>query len=183
MIYYRQVPDMEKKNHCGQSEAAKQVLAEGLAAEFEMKEIPEIARELYGKPYFPGYPDIAFSYSHCRRGILCGISRKRIGVDIETVRPYRERVARRVCHAREWELLQRMDDPALPFIKLWVCKEAYGKYTGEGVFRQPQVRDFSDILQGKEEKIQGVFMKIWEADGCILGVCAERKCDLHLIRI
>lgn len=181
MIYYRRIADMEKKDHQSQSETAKQLLAEALALEYQMTVLPEIARGAHGKPYFSAYPQIAFNYSHCRGGILCGVSSKQIGVDIETTRPYKERVARRVCHPKEWEFLQKTENPALFFTKLWVCKEAYGKYTGAGVFVHPEQEDFSGILQGKELFSKGIYLRLWEMDSCVLGACAEEKQDLRLL--
>lgn len=181
MIYYRQTIDIGKKNHYGQTEAARQLLTEVLMMEYRMKALPEISREIHGKPYFPAYPQIAFNYSHCRKEILCGVSSKRIGVDIETVRPYKSHLAQRVCHPCEWEILENTEDPALIFTKLWVCKEAYGKYTGTGVFIHPEQEDFSGILQGKELFSEGIYMKLWEVEDCVLGICVEEKEDMQLI--
>ncbi len=180
MIYYRQITDMKKKNRYGQTEAARQLLTEALRLEYQITALPEISREVHGKPYFPAYPQIAFNYSHCCKGILCGVSSKRIGVDIETVRPYKIRLAHRVCHPREREFLENAEDSALIFTKLWVCKEAYGKYTGLGIFRHPEQEDFSEILRGKEVFSKGIYVKLWEMDGCVLGVCAEEKKDMQM---
>lgn len=180
MIYYREISGMKKKNYRQHSEEAQGLLLEALRAEYEITVLPEIAREAHGKPYFPEYPQICFNYSHCGSGVLCGISAGQIGVDAETVRPFRERLARRICHSREWELFKKTEHQARLFTKLWVCKEAWGKYTGSGVFIQAKKMDFSGVLQGEEKLSEQIFMKIWEQEDTFLCACAEKQSDLQL---
>lgn len=181
MIYYREILDMKEKNYRQHSEEAQKLLLEALYFEYNITELPEIAREKHGKPYFPEYPQICFNYSHCRKGVLCGISERPIGVDAETLRPFRESLAKRVCHPQEWALLQKAENQERLFMKLWVCKEALGKYTGRGVFAQPQQTDLSGILRGAEKMTDGPYLKIWEEGDLFLCACADNSRDLRLL--
>ena len=61
----------------------------------------------HGKPFLLEHPQIQFNISHCKNAVLCGIGSKPLGVDVETIRPMRERVLRRVLTASEQqEILQ-----------------------------------------------------------------------------
>ena len=59
----------------------------------------------HGKPFLLEHPQIQFNISHCKNAVLCGIGSKPLGVDVETIRPMRERVLRRnavPCTAGKW---------------------------------------------------------------------------------
>lgn len=96
---------------------------------------PQIAYGKYGKPYLAEHPDIYFNISHCPKGCVCAVSDKEIGVDIQDIRPFSWDIARRVCCDNELKLLERADDKALLFTKIWVMKESYVKMTGEGILK------------------------------------------------
>ncbi|MDO4344730.1 MAG: 4'-phosphopantetheinyl transferase superfamily protein [Eubacteriales bacterium] len=183
MLYYYKRPAEASSEHTKQKEEAKRLLLFGLQQEYGMETLPGIERDENGKPFFPEEPKIQFNYSHCRRGILCGISSGSIGADIETIRPYQERLARKVCHCREWELLEKEKaegkNPAETLTKIWVIKEAYLKYTGEGLRRKLPALDVSEILRGERMlRNTAVFLKIRE--GMCLCACAEHGGDLKI---
>lgn len=67
------------------------------------------------------------SLSHSGDYVLCGVSKKLIGVDIEKFRPINLRVARRFCSERELESCTDLTT----FFRLWTLKEAYYKIKGE----------------------------------------------------
>ena len=94
---------MEKSaaRHKIQSNMAKRVLLYGIRKEYSLKELPAIGKGIYGKPYFPEYPEICFNYSHADAGILCGIAETPLGVDIERLIHPTERLIRAVCHENE----------------------------------------------------------------------------------
>ena len=58
------------------------------------------------------------------------VSDKPVGIDIESIRPYKESLARYVMNDDE---LQRINGSALEFTKLWTQKEAVVKLTGQGI--------------------------------------------------
>jgi phosphopantetheinyl transferase len=101
---------------------------------------PPIAFGEHGKPYFVSSERHdqkvmpCFNYSHCEYGAACIVGDSEAGVDIESVRAgirkasIRPALIRRVCCDNEIELIKSDDD----FIRMWVMKEAYAKYTGKG---------------------------------------------------
>ena len=97
----------------------------------------------HGKPYAVGL-DVAFSLSHSGDLVVCAVSDRPVGVDVERVRPIGLRVARRFFTREEQEalldeqsaqaLLERCDDPDTlwRFYRYWTAKEAYFKRLGVG---------------------------------------------------
>ncbi len=101
-----------------------------------------IVRGARGRPQLDlaGAPD--FNVSHTRDAAIIavvqdGAGRLRIGVDLE--RADREvdasRLARKFCTPREREAMAGLDADASRrrFLRLWTCKEAMSKATGDGI--------------------------------------------------
>ena len=95
--------------------------------------LPDLSYDENGKPYFKEFPDTHFNISHCKYGVVCGISDKPIGVDIQDIRPFNLRVAKRVCNTSELEFLINTENKEYEFIKLWTKKEAALKKSGIGI--------------------------------------------------
>jgi 4'-phosphopantetheinyl transferase len=116
----------------------------------------KIARDARGRPYLDGEATIDFNVTHTGDAALFGLTERpgvRIGVDVE--RTSRDvdalGLARRVCTPGEREVLAALDDQPrrLAFLRLWTCKEAMSKATGDalgapfrriGVDREPDLR-------------------------------------------
>lgn len=113
----------------------------------------EIRRGLQGKPYFTRWPDIYFNLSHCQSACACILSEQEAGIDVEHRFPYKDSLARRICHEKEWELLQSglgtSQEKAWALQALWSLKESYMKYDGRGLSIGMKSLDFSRGLAGK----------------------------------
>ena len=44
----------------------------------------------HGKPSIVGHPELHFSLSHCREAAVCVLSRRPIGIDVESLDRYRD---------------------------------------------------------------------------------------------
>ena len=88
------------------------------------KDLPAVAREPSGKPYFPDAPELCFSLSHTQGAVLLALSDRPVGADVELVRPAPPRLSRRFGLEGE------------AFFRSWVRREARGKRTGEGITAQ-----------------------------------------------
>lgn len=86
-----------------------------------------------GKPVIHGHPDIHFNISHCKTAVAVAVDSVPVGVDIETVRPYKPRLAQYVLSQAELAQVEASEHPDVEFIKLWTRKEALLKLTGEGI--------------------------------------------------
>lgn len=83
-----------------------------------------------GKPFLADYPALHFNLSHTPGGVLCGLSSRPVGVDIERLRPFPDRVEERcfTLAERAWA----GEDPVRR-LTVWTRKEAAAKWTGAGL--------------------------------------------------
>jgi 4'-phosphopantetheinyl transferase len=77
-----------------QCAAAYLLLCQGLREEYGITEPPIFAYGEHGKPTIVDHPDIHFNMSHCREAVICMLSNKPIGIDVETIHRYSESLAR-----------------------------------------------------------------------------------------
>ncbi|MBQ8947178.1 MAG: 4'-phosphopantetheinyl transferase superfamily protein [Lachnospiraceae bacterium] len=145
---YSEFPDFRKEktgryNNTAvrnQSAAAFGLLIHGLKKLGFQMTAPDIWNELgfaigeHDKPYFANRPDICFSLSHTKGCVLCVISGVNCGCDIERIdrRTGTDellRIAKRVFTDRERDSVTDAES----FYRIWTRREAYVKYTGEGI--------------------------------------------------
>ena len=107
----------------------------------------------HGKPQIVNFPK-KFNLSHSGDYVVCGVSDGEVGVDIQKWVPFKERTAERFFAKEEWKLLQEteVEKRTELFYRLWSRKEAYGKYTGQGI-GSVVGEDFSDERKWKEKQI------------------------------
>ena len=116
-----------------QCAAAYLLLCQGLREEYGITEPPIFEYGEHGKPSIVGHPEIHFNMSHCREAVMCVLSSKPVGVDIESIRRYSESLARYTMNEEEMEQIQQAENPAVQFTKLWTMKEAVLKLSGHGL--------------------------------------------------
>jgi len=99
-----------------------------------------IERDHRGRPRLSETHSIDFNVTHTGDAAMFGLVEAqgvRIGVDLERAsRNVNDAgMARRVCTSREREALARLDEHArrLAFLRLWTCKEAMSKATGDAL--------------------------------------------------
>ncbi len=94
-----------------------------------------VRRGEWGKPYSSAYPWLQFSLSHCRTACACMIDPVVCGIDVERKFSYREPLAKKVCHADEWRVLQGLPEQERErqLRLLWSLKEAFVKRDGRGL--------------------------------------------------
>jgi 4'-phosphopantetheinyl transferase len=92
----------------------------------------------HGKPQVAGSP-VRFNISHSGALAVIALALAEVGVDVELPRVRRsDAIARRFYAPAEIERLFAETDPAAradAFFRLWTCKEAFLKVTGEGLSR------------------------------------------------
>ncbi len=113
--------------------AAYKLLKKGLETEYGITENVEFGYAEGGKPFIKGRETIHFNLSHCRTAVACAIHDKPVGIDIETVRPFKDSLARHVLSLSEYEKVAASADPAYEFTRLWTMKESLLKLTGRGL--------------------------------------------------
>jgi len=145
------------------------LLMEGLEKEYGLTEAPELAFGPSGKPYLTGHPDIHFNLSHCPRAALCVLGDAPVGCDIEATPSVLDRDLCRYCfNDAEQASLQASAHPQRSFTELWTRKEAYLKWTGEGL---------CEDLPGLFSRSVPHHLFTWTSpDGSyVLSVCSEKR--------
>ncbi len=112
---------------------AYQLLKQGLREEYGITENPVFEYNEHGKPYIVGHPEIWFNLRHCKEAVVCVLNDKPVGIDVESIREYRESLVRYTMNDEELQLIQAAPNPDVAFIRLWTMKEAALKLIGTGI--------------------------------------------------
>jgi len=148
----------------------RSVIGESLARQGISKEtgIEEadilFGREEYGKPFCKN-ADIHFSISHSKEAVVCAVSDRKIGADIEKMRNLETRIARISCTDSDLEFIfgsatipESFNNESLfRFFRLWTAKEAYFKYCGTGIVKLKDI-SFKDIKDKCQMQVHGDYM-------------------------
>ncbi len=122
------LPDDRTRSICA-DHLARQLLtqtgADGAAIRFSYTD--------RGKPLCPE-TGLHFSISHSGFFVACAVATCEIGADIEALRAIRPTLAKRVCTPDELDFIfSEGEFDSTRFLSVWTAKEAYCKYTGEGL--------------------------------------------------
>ena len=109
------------------------LLKRALREEYGITENPVFEYGEHGKPTIADHPEIFFNLSHCREAVACAVSDKPVGIDVESVRSFKESLVRYTMNDEEVEQIMTAPRPEVAFIRLWTMKEARLKLTGEGI--------------------------------------------------
>jgi 4'-phosphopantetheinyl transferase len=125
--------------------AAYLLLCEGLRKEYGIGEPPVFEYGEHGKPSIVGHADIHFNLSHCREAALCVVSNCPVGVDVESIRQFKEQLVSYTMNDAEIARIHEAERPDVEFIRLWTMKEAVLKLAGTGI-----TNDLKTVLTGQE---------------------------------
>ena len=109
------------------------LLCEGLQKEYGLTERPVFEYGEHGKPAIVGHPEIHFNLSHCKEAAVCVVSDHPVGIDVESLREYKESLVRYTMNDAEIREIESAEHPATAFIRLWTMKEATMKLIGTGI--------------------------------------------------
>lgn len=101
--------------------------------------IPELSRSKgeHGKPYFRNHPEVHFNISHSGNLVICAVSDFETGLDIqEKSRMNTDRIAKKVMSPDEHKKYLTSSERQDFFYRVWVMKESYVKWTGDGITRE-----------------------------------------------
>lgn len=151
-----------------------------------------------GKPFFKGMPGTYLSLSDTGSFAAVGISDRELGIDLQETGPGTQkdrsliRMAERFFPERDrdcclpqqirdkirsanreqaWDLLDETEQTAVRsrFYELWTMKEAWCKYTGEGIGKNFLTRSILDVAETLSFKTCEPFPNV------VLSVCMERE--------
>lgn len=156
-----------------ESVAAKALLCFMLKHHFDLTEFT-VSCDANGKPYIDE-SDIQFNLSHSGDYALCVCGKEKNGCDIEQIKPYNEKVAKRFFSEKEFQLLQRTADKSYCFTKLWTLKESALKYTGQGVSGGLDRYDFSEYYMYDSFSTDGLRFNSFFIPGYSVSICSENS--------
>lgn len=143
---------------------AYRLLKQGLQQAYGIMENPLFEYNEHGKPAIVGHPEINFNLSHCKDAAICVISDQPVGVDVESIREYKESLVNYTMNDEEIHLIESAENPAAAFIRLWTMKEATMKLIGTGISN-----DMKTVIDTQRFQYSTV-----EKDRYVYTVCEER---------
>lgn len=117
----------------GQKSDGKKLLLTAVSMTCGLTQLPEIRRSRWGKPWFPAYPGLHFNLSHTGTLLLCALSDRPVGADIERIRPRSPLLLEQSLTPAELAWCRQQADPWPRFYNLWTRRESACKRTGRGL--------------------------------------------------
>lgn len=131
-VYAAPLPDTGRRQaHRTAHFAALDLLGAALASDFGVFHV-EIRRVGLGKPTLI-HDFLHMNLSHCKGLAVAAVGKMPLGVDAEAPRTVKESLLPKICTAEECTRILYADNKNLAFTRFWTLKEAYAKYTGEGL--------------------------------------------------
>lgn len=165
VIYFTEVPE-EYKNKNMEHMIGEKLLEKGLLQEygknlaFEPRTVGE-----HGKPFFTLEPKIHYNITHSGKYVACIFAGEEVGIDIQEHKNVKyERMLERMVPAEMIREILHSDRRERAFFTQWVLREAYIKWTGEGLskdLRTISMDEGSYLLLDLEEGYSGA---VWSAD-------------------
>lgn len=145
--------------------AAAHALLERLYRYAYGEAMPPLVKESGGKPGFSG--GRFCSMTHTKRSAFCAISDQPVGIDAEE----RNRAVQPGLARRLYAPAERGKQTSEEMLRYWTLKEAYLKYTGEGLRRD--LRELTFLFADGTPKLLGseLHFQQMEIFGCILAIC------------
>lgn len=116
----------------------------------------------FGKPFFSLLPKVHYNISHSGKYVVCALAGQEIGIDIQMHKKvnYGRMLKKMVPQGRAQEILSSPNMEEL-FFEEWVLREAYVKWTGQGLSRNfssiPMEEGWHTLLNISE----GYSMALW----------------------
>ena len=144
----------------------------------------KIMRGENGKPYLAGEGGIYFNLSHSGEYVMCAVSDREIGCDIQKITNSDYRIAERFFTSREYEDIagretqeQRRD----MFYRYWTLKESFLKATGKGISVPLDSFEFiisDDVSINQSIDERNYYFREYPFDDYKAAVCvSDRPCD------
>ena len=165
MKYYREIDRIT-------SVIAYCLFAYGISSEYEINQKISWSKGKHNKPYAANHPEINFNISHCRCSAVCALSKNSIGVDVQDYASVSLDIIHMVCSEREITKINNAAEPVRQMCIFWCLKEAYVKYSGNGIDDNLKNYDFSDGDFGCFEKY-GLRFSVFDYNEFCMAVCAE----------
>ena len=183
-VYAAELPQTgNRQNHRTAHLAALDLLGAALAEDFGVRHAV-IHRCGIEKPKLI-HDSLYFNISHCKGLAVAAVGTVPLGVDAEFPRSVKESLMQKVCATEEFQQIQAADDPAAEFVRFWTLKEAFAKYTGEGIRLDFSALRFSFEADGTigfhhPDAANVRFVQMTDLSGCTVSLCRQGSTDADL---
>ena len=118
------------------------------------------------------------SISHTKALAFAAFSDLPVGLDAEQPRRVTQTLLQRCLAPEELQICLQSSEPRLTFLRFWTLKEAYVKYTGEGLRRIPN--DLCFTLNGQTAELRGspLFFRTLTVEDAIVSVCTAEPTEI-----
>jgi 4'-phosphopantetheinyl transferase len=108
-----------------------------------------------GKPHIGNLTDVHYNISHSGHYVVCAVSSKELGIDVERIRKVNLRIAERFFSPSEIHDLMAVEEENRMqyFITLWTIKESYLKAIGRGLTQH--LNSFTIVRNGNSYLLTG----------------------------
>ena len=138
------------------------------------QDLPPLRFSETGKPAFQN-GTLHFNLSHTDTLVCAAVADSPVGVDVQSPAAPSDGVIRRMLSREEQDLLARTDDKTALFTRFWTQKEAYAKWTGEGLSCGFSSRSFAPYAQAESFSAFGTQFRVWQFPDAVLTVCCETQ--------
>lgn len=131
----------------------------------KLKKCPDFEYTEFGKPYIKNKH---FGISHSDNFLVVATAKKELGVDVQKIIEYNDKLAKYVCNEKEYKKITNSKNKSLEFTKLWTKKESYIKFLGKTVFC-----DLKNLLNNHNCKFEYSYVKDF-----VICVCKQKSTPL-----
>lgn len=141
----------------------------------------DVEHQKYGfteneKPFLKN-DKLKFNVSHSGNSVFVCLGYNDIGADVEEMKEAPFYIMKTIFHENEIKYIENSSADLQKnqrFYEVWTRKEAYGKYTGEGLF--DEIKDV-DTQNGN----LNVFFKTWIRDGYCFSICTKEVSEIETL--
>ncbi len=133
----------------------------------------EIVTGENGKPFLRG-GEIFFNISHCAEGVAVALDTEPVGIDVQEIDGFNEKVAKRFFDESENKKINASPDKAKAFTRIWTLKECVIKCDGKSIANLDKF-SFGDY-ENFFEKYGKSFSCLSEKN-VLISVCGNRYFD------
>ena len=147
-LWYEKMPEFRKRKIDAFTPEKSKLLSlgAGILLDRAMKDAGidryEIELTEHEKPRIKGHDDVFFNISHSGEVVVCGISGREIGVDVEKIRRFKDSLIDYVFMPQDQELAKELamseSDMDKVYTRLWTVKESIMKHSGMGISLLPK---------------------------------------------
>lgn len=126
-----------------------------------------------GKPFLKS-EKLFFNISHCAEGVAVVVDTEPVGIDVQEIGGFNEKVAKRFFNESENKKINASPDKAKAFTRIWALKESAIKCEGKSLANLVEFSfgDYENFFEKYEKKFSCLSEK-----NVLISVCGDRYFD------